>query len=168
MIDYTPVFSGQRKIADLAADITLDDLKAATDEQIDEMLTLVRDLSDAQAVAVAADPEAEGGAGWNVGHLIAHVTASSEEGAAVSSVLARGIGLRELTVPHELPQELAAGLVGRFRLLLKPVGERELARVLFRLSLDRAEKGEQLRTWFAVGHRGILWMGQCNRSEDSP
>lgn len=89
-IDFATALSGQRKIADLAADVTLDDLKAATDEQIDEMLTLIRDLSDAQAVAVAADPEAEGG-GWNVGHLIAHVTASSEENAAVSSILARGI-----------------------------------------------------------------------------
>src|SRR4051795_4692745 len=91
MIDFSSVLSGQRKIADLAADLTLDDLKVTTDEQIDEMLTLVRNLSDAQAVEVAADPAAEGGVGWNVGHLIAHVTASSEEGAAVSSVLARGI-----------------------------------------------------------------------------
>src|SRR5690349_1928008 len=91
MIDFTPVFSGQRKIAELAADLTLDDLKAATDAQIDEMLTLIRDLSDAQVVFVASDPEAEGGVGWNVAHLIAHVTASSEENAAVSSILARGI-----------------------------------------------------------------------------
>lgn len=90
-IDFATGLSGQRKIADLAADVTLDDLKAATDEQIDAMLTLVRDLSDAQVVAVAADPEAEGGVGWNVGHLIAHVTASSEENAAVGSILARGI-----------------------------------------------------------------------------
>ncbi len=36
---------------------------------------------------------AEGGVGWNVAHLVAHVTASSEEGAAVSSILARGIAL---------------------------------------------------------------------------
>ena len=61
MIDFCSVFNGQRKIADLAADLTLDDLKAATDAQIDEMLALVRDLSDAQVVAVAEDPEAEGG-----------------------------------------------------------------------------------------------------------
>ena len=91
MIDFTAVFSGQRKVADLAADVTLDDLKAATDAQIDEMLGLIRDLSDAQAVALANDPEAEGGVGWNVGHVIAHATASSEENAAVSSILARGI-----------------------------------------------------------------------------
>lgn len=91
MIDFSPVFSGQRKISDLAADVTLDDLRAETDAQIDEMLSLIGDLTDAQAVAIANDPAAEGGVGWNVGHLIAHVTASSEENAAVSSILARGI-----------------------------------------------------------------------------
>jgi DinB superfamily len=91
MIDFTPVFTGQRKIAELAPDITLADLKAATDAQIDEMLTLSRALPDAQVVFVASDPQAEGGIGWNVAHLIAHVTASSEENAAISSILARGI-----------------------------------------------------------------------------
>lgn len=91
MIDFTGVFSGQRKIADLAADVTVADLKAATDAQIDEMVALIRDLSDDHVVFVAADPQAEGGIGWNVAHLIAHVTASSEENAAISSLLARGI-----------------------------------------------------------------------------
>jgi hypothetical protein len=91
MIDFTSVFSGQRKIAELATDVTLTDLKAATNAQIDEMAGQLRDLSDAQVVFVAADPQAEGGIGWNVAHLIAHVTASSEENAAISSILARGI-----------------------------------------------------------------------------
>lgn len=91
MIDFATVVSGVKRLSDLAADVGLDDLKAATDSQIDEMVTLVRDLSDVQATFIAADPEAEGGIGWNVGHLIAHVTASSEETAAVSSILARGI-----------------------------------------------------------------------------
>ena len=91
MIDFTTVSTGQRKVADLAADITLDDLKAATHAQIDELVAQTRTLSDAQVVFVAADPDAEGGVGWNVAHLIAHVTASSEESAAVSSILARGI-----------------------------------------------------------------------------
>jgi hypothetical protein len=72
MIDYTPVTSGQQKIADLAADISLDDLKTTTNEQIDSLVMLLRDLSDAQIVFVASDPQAEGGVGWNVAHLIAH------------------------------------------------------------------------------------------------
>jgi DinB superfamily len=94
MIDFSPVFRGERKIADLAAGVSRDDLKVATTEQIDLMVSLVHDLTDAQAIFVASDPAAEGGIGWNVGHLIAHVTASSEENAAVSSILARGIELQ--------------------------------------------------------------------------
>jgi hypothetical protein len=93
MLDFSAVSSGQRRIADLAGDVALNDLTAATDAQIDTLVNLIRDLSDAQVVFVAADPEAEGGVGWNVAHLIAHVTASSEESAAVSSILARGIAL---------------------------------------------------------------------------
>jgi hypothetical protein len=93
MIDYSALASGQRKIADLAADITLNDLTTTTNEQIDTMVALIRDLTDAQAVFVAHDPEAEGGLGWTVGHLIAHVTASSEENTAFSSILARGIAM---------------------------------------------------------------------------
>jgi hypothetical protein len=91
MLDFSAVSSGQRKIADLAADVTLHDLTAATDAHIDALVAMIRDLSDAQVVFVASDPEAEGGVGWNVAHLIAHVTASSEESAAISSILARGI-----------------------------------------------------------------------------
>jgi hypothetical protein len=91
MIDYSEVSSGQQRIADLAADITLNDLTTTTNEHIDALVSLIRDLSDAQVVFVAADPAAEGGIGWNVAHLVAHVTAASEENAAVSSILARGI-----------------------------------------------------------------------------
>lgn len=91
VIDFSSVTSRERRLSDLAPEVSLGDLKAATDAQIDEMIGLVRDLSDAQATFVASDPEAEGGVGWNVAHLVAHVTASSEESAAVSSILARGI-----------------------------------------------------------------------------
>lgn len=91
MIDFTAVSRRQKRMSDLAAEVTLEDLKAATEVQIAEMEALIRDLNDAQVVFVATDPEAEGGIGWNAAHLIAHVTASSEEGAALSSILARGI-----------------------------------------------------------------------------
>jgi hypothetical protein len=91
MLDFAPVTRGERRLADMAPTVTLLDLQAATNAQIDMMLTLIRDLSDAQTQAVAADPEAPDGIGWNVAHLLAHVTASSEENTAVSSILARGI-----------------------------------------------------------------------------
>jgi len=91
MIDFTPVSSGQRRIGDLAAEVTFDTLPAATNAQIDEMVALIHDLSDAQVRFVASDPQAEGGVGWSAAHLIAHVTATSEEAAVRSSILARGI-----------------------------------------------------------------------------
>ncbi len=91
MIDFTPVNEGRRTLADLAADITLSDLMAATNAQTELILALIRDLSDAEVTFVASDPQTEDGIGWNVGHLIAHVTASSEENTAVSSILARGL-----------------------------------------------------------------------------
>ena len=83
------------------------------------MVALIHGLSDAQVVFVASDPQAEGGIGWNAAHLIAHVTATSEEAAARSSILARGIDypfeprLRaevDWTTPNDncgLPQRLA-------------------------------------------------------------
>ncbi len=91
MIGFSMVTGGHERISDLAGRVTLGELTAATDAQIDAMVGLIRDLSDAQTVFVASDSEADGGVGWNVAHLIAHVTASSEENAAVSSILARGI-----------------------------------------------------------------------------
>ena len=91
MIDFTPVSTGRLKLSELANDVNPADLRAATNAQIDTMLALIGDLNDAQVTFVAADAEAPEGIGWNVGHLLAHVTATSEESAAVSSVLARGI-----------------------------------------------------------------------------
>lgn len=81
----------QKRIGDLAAEVTLEDLKAATEVQIAEMESLIHDLHDTQVVFVATDPEAEDGIGWSAAHLIAHVTANSEEGAALSWILARGM-----------------------------------------------------------------------------
>ncbi|MBX3013122.1 MAG: DinB family protein [Caldilineaceae bacterium] len=91
MIDFTLVANGTKKLSELAETVGLEELQETTNAQIDEMVVLIRNLSDSEVCFVAADPEAEGGIGWNVGHLIAHVTASSEENAAVSSILARGI-----------------------------------------------------------------------------
>jgi hypothetical protein len=39
MIDYSEVSSGQRRIADLAADITLNDLTTTTNEHIDALVS---------------------------------------------------------------------------------------------------------------------------------
>lgn len=91
MIDFSAIRAGEQTFADLAGSLTVQDLKTATNEQIDDMIGQIEPLNDDQIVFVVSDPEAEGGIGWNVAHLVAHVTASSEENAAVGSVLARGI-----------------------------------------------------------------------------
>jgi hypothetical protein len=91
MIDFSPVWRGETKLAEFAPQFQVHDMIAAVNAQIDAYVALIRDLTDAQVTSLASDPEAEGGVGWNVAHVVAHLTATSEEGAAVSSILARGI-----------------------------------------------------------------------------
>ena len=105
MIDFSPISDGQLSCLDYAQqeNITAADLKTYSDESIDFLLSLTEGLADADIVFQPEDPEAhdpfavegEESIGWSFGHLIAHVTASSEEGAAFSSLLARGIPAAE-------------------------------------------------------------------------
>lgn len=102
-IDFTPNMNGEKKLIEIGRDLTLDDLRHATNVSIDYMHSLLDDLTDADVIFEPHDPEAhdpeavdgEEHIGWNLAHLIAHVTASSEEGAAFSSLLARGVEARE-------------------------------------------------------------------------
>src|SRR5688572_18315012 len=101
MIDFSPVRNKEKKYIELWREngITRDDLWQATHESIDFLLNLIADLDDADLVFDPIDPDAddpnavegEEKIGWSIAHLIAHVTASSEEGAANSSLLARGV-----------------------------------------------------------------------------
>ena len=105
MIDFSPMRDGELSYMDYAAreNIGPDELRALSDESVDYLLGLLADLTDADIVFDPDDPDAddpfavegEETIGWNFGHLIAHVTASSEEGAALSSLLARGIPASE-------------------------------------------------------------------------
>jgi hypothetical protein len=98
-LDFSPVNNGTIKLIDLARPLNIDDLRAATNTSIDAMLNIIADLDDLGIAFIPDDPDAydrdappeEQYIGWNIGHLIAHVTASSEEWAAYSSILARGI-----------------------------------------------------------------------------
>lgn len=101
--DFTPVQKGDVKVLEFAKDYTLDDLRAMTNESIDTLLSFIHGLNDADVTFDPIDPEAddpyaiegEEKIGWSLAHLIVHVTASSEEGAAFSSLLARGIAAAE-------------------------------------------------------------------------
>jgi DinB superfamily len=113
MIDFSPVRNKEKKHIDLWRDnqITIADLRAATNESIDFLLGLVADLDDEDIAFEpkdenADDPDAVAGEehiGWTIGHIIAHITASSEEGAAFSSLLARGIEGVEHRPRYETP-----------------------------------------------------------------
>ena len=113
MVDFTPVFNKEKKYIDIWNDdkLTVADLRTATNESVDYLLNLIRDIDD-EAMQYepvdenADDPystEGEENIAWTVGHLIAHVTASSEEGAAFSSLLARGVEGVEHRPRYETP-----------------------------------------------------------------
>jgi hypothetical protein len=100
-LDLTPLVRGEMKAIEFAYTYnpTAQDLRHATNQSIDTLLDIIADLTDADVVfdpidPLADDPHAQPGEekiGWSIAHLVAHVTASSEEGAAYSSILARGI-----------------------------------------------------------------------------
>lgn len=102
-IDFDPWFKKEAKLDDIGADLSLEDLRLATNQSIDHLLSLIEGLTDADITfdpvdEEADDPHAKPGEekiGWSIAHIIVHVTASSEEGAAMSSLLARGIAASE-------------------------------------------------------------------------
>ncbi len=119
MLDFTPVRNKEVSYAELAADLTVADLRALTNEIIDYQLGLLADCTDADVVfepidSNADDPYAEDKAdtdlAWNLGHLVVHVTASSEEGAALAAEMARGVvrdGRSRSEVPWETVKTIA-------------------------------------------------------------
>ena len=112
-IDFSPVRRRAVKLVDFAAGFSQADLRAATQNSIDAILALVRQASDAEIAFIPIDPDAhdphavsgEEMLGWSLGHLVAHVTASAEEGAAFGSLLARGVPLADeaLRLRYETP-----------------------------------------------------------------
>lgn len=103
-IDFSPVNRGDMFLIDFVHQFTLDDLRAMTHHSINTMLEIVAGLDDAQLTFIPDDPDAhdpyatteeEKHIGWSLAHIVAHVTASSEEGAATSSLLARGVTTSE-------------------------------------------------------------------------
>jgi hypothetical protein len=99
MLDFSSLKNGSASFADVAADLTKADLYQLTDEMIDTMQKIVVDATDADVVFVPQDPNANDTFGksedkdlaWTLGHVIVHVTASSEESAALALTLARGL-----------------------------------------------------------------------------
>lgn len=100
MLDFSAVNEERISFNDFVADLNLSDLENLTNEMIDFILNQIADSQDFDVTFEPSDPEADDPyaadpedteLAWNLGHVIVHVTASSEESAALATELARGI-----------------------------------------------------------------------------
>lgn len=99
LIDFSPVRAGELKVIDIAGNYTVEDLKAAASASIDWILALIAPMDDADITFDPVDPDAddpyavagEEKIGWSIAHLVVHVTASTEEWARYSQILASGL-----------------------------------------------------------------------------
>ena len=113
MIDFTPHRKREKTLGELVADFTVDDLRDLTNAMIDRQLALIADCTDEDVVFVPEDPagedkyaasEADANIAWTLGHVIVHVTASSEEKAFLAAEQARGVD-RDGRSRYETPWE---------------------------------------------------------------
>lgn len=113
MLDFAAVKQKNIKFQELVANLGKEDLVDLTNEMIDKMLSQIADCSDADVTFVPEDPEAadsyaattaEANLPWTLGHVIVHVTASSEEAAAQAAELARGVEIHGRS-RYEVPWE---------------------------------------------------------------
>jgi uncharacterized damage-inducible protein DinB len=119
MLDFTPVRAKKMTMNELAAPLSMDDLRQLTHEMVDRMLALIADCSDADVVFQPVDPAAEdkyaanaaeAAVAWTLAHVIVHVTASSEESAFLAAEMARGVehhGRSRYETPWETVTTLA-------------------------------------------------------------
>jgi hypothetical protein len=100
VLDFSLVRSKKITFNELAAPLSLADLRQLTEEMLDRMQALIADCTDADVTFPAVDPAAndtfatnpdEVKLSWNLGHVIVHATASSEESAFLAAELARGV-----------------------------------------------------------------------------
>lgn len=113
MIDFGPLRRREVSIQQLAEGLSREDLGRLTREMCSLQLTAIEDTVDEDVVMVPDDPDANDtfaarpedvGLSWTLGHVVVHTTASSEESAALSLVLARGLpvlGRSRYEVPWE-------------------------------------------------------------------
>jgi DinB superfamily len=99
VIDLSPVISGDMKMLEFSRPFSVADLRDTTNHSLDTIRQFIEGKSDTYVTFLPVDPNAndpfakpgEENIGWSLAHLVAHVTASSEEWATYSSILARGI-----------------------------------------------------------------------------
>jgi hypothetical protein len=112
MLDFSKYHAKEASLSLLVEDLQIEDLYDITNQMINEMLLLIADCNDGDVVFVPEDPDAYDSAAaseeelrmsWTLGHVIVHVTASSEEAAAIAAELARGVTHRGGRSRSEVP-----------------------------------------------------------------
>ena len=159
MLDFDGVRQGKQTLADLARDLSSADLHRLTDEMIDTVLAIIEPATAADVVFVPEDPAANDTVGapeeanlpWTLGHVIVHATASSEEAAALSSVLARGIEIE-----------------GRSRYETDWRTVRSVAQVRERLEGSRHMRHAFLDAWPSQPHLDVLFVPQGGLASYGP
>ncbi|GLV54798.1 hypothetical protein KDH_16450 [Dictyobacter sp. S3.2.2.5] len=95
-IDLATLRAGTASYTDLTSAISHADLRTETSELFNNIQTIIANATDAAVTLVPEDSQAgEGEHGWTLGHVIAHLTASLEEQATTSALLARGFTLEQ-------------------------------------------------------------------------
>lgn len=90
-VDFEDVTNRTLSMPQQVAHMQHGDLPSLTTELYDRLDALTAGLTDAQVVHVAEDPAQDEEPGWNMAHVILHITASAEEGMALGSSLARNV-----------------------------------------------------------------------------
>ena len=120
MLDYQAFRNDEITFVALTADLGRDDLRRLTNAMIDRVLELIAPCDDADVIFTPEDPEAfdpfaaipeDVDLAWNLGHVVAHITASSEESAAIAAELARGVAYHGRS-RYEVPWEELTTIVG--------------------------------------------------------
>lgn len=120
MLNFKAVRDKEITFAELVADLTHDDLRDLTNEMIETISDMIADCADADVFFEPLDPDAHDtfavrpedvDLAWNLGHVIVHITASSEESAALAAELARGVvfhGRSRYETPWETVRTIAS------------------------------------------------------------
>jgi hypothetical protein len=114
MIDFTPITNKKTNWTRFSANFCKQDLADQANWLTDHILELIAGATDFDAVFEPVDPEAhdpyaenpdDETLGWNLAHVIVHLTASNEESAFLAAELARGVKFEYRRSRWEVPWE---------------------------------------------------------------
>jgi len=114
MLDFTPVRNKEMTYGELVEGLAADELSQFSENVFDKIFDTISGCEDSDVVFVPQDPDAndpyasseeETDLAWTLGHVIVHITASSEESAFLSAELARGVSRRRARTRYEVNWE---------------------------------------------------------------